>query len=180
MVAGAPGAGKSTIAALLAERLSPPGAVLDKDALFSGFVAEVIAAHGRPHSEREGPWYDEHVKVHEYGGMTAAAAQIRGSGVPVVLVAPFTQALREPGWFDAWVPRLGGQPVHLVWVRLDPALLNARLVARGRARDAGKLADFDAFEARMRSDSPPIVAHRCVDADVALDHLPAAVDALLA
>jgi predicted kinase len=180
VVAGAPGAGKSTVASLLAARLAPPGAVVDKDTLYSGFVAEVLAAYGREHGEREGPWYDEHVKVHEYGGMTAAAAQIRRSGAPVVLVAPFTQVIRDVRLWGEWVSRLGGDPVRLVWVRLDPTLLHARLVGRGRSRDCGKLADFETFVTRVRSDEPPPVPHLTIDSSLRLEALPDAVATVLA
>jgi predicted kinase len=179
VVAGAPGAGKTTVATLLASRLDPPGAVIDKDTLFSGLVAEVLAAYGRPHGEREGDWYDEHVKVHEYGGMTAAAAQIRRARTPVVLVAPFTQQIRELSRWAAWVDQLGGDPVRLVWVRLDPALLHARLVARGRSLDSGKLADFEAFVTRIRSDEPPPVPHSTIDSSLPIDALPDAVAAVV-
>jgi len=179
VVAGAPGAGKSTVADLLLRRLDPVPALLDKDVLFGGFVVEVLAALGRPFGEREGPFYDRHVKVHEYGGMTAAAAQIRSAGCPVLLVAPFTQQIREPQRWARWVQELGGEPVHLVWVRSDADLLRRRLVGRGTDRDGGKLDDFDAFARRMAPGTPPPVPHLEVDNTGTPAELVARVDALV-
>jgi predicted kinase len=178
VVAGPPGSGKSTVADLLLARLDPVPALLDKDVLFRGFVEEVIAAHDRPFGEREGPWYDEHVKVHEYGGMTAAARQIRGHGCPVMLVAPFTTQIRDPERWRRWVGELGGDPVRLVWIRTDPDLLRRRLVGRGTDRDGAKLEAFDAFLARMLPGTPPPVEHLEVDNTADLDGLPGRVAAL--
>lgn len=178
VVAGPPGSGKTTVADLLLARLDPVPALLDKDVLFPGFVTEVIAAHGRPFGEREGPWYDEHVKLHEYGGMTAAARQIRTPGCPVMLVAPFTTQIRDPARWQAWVTELGGDPVRLIWVRCDPDLLRRRLVERGTDRDGAKLEAFDVFLARMLPGTPPPVPHLEVDNTGDLTSLVAAVQAL--
>jgi len=167
VVAGAPGAGKSTVAdrllALHRALRRPVPALLDKDTMYGGFVAATLAVAGRSSGEREGPWYDEHVKVHEYAGMTAVAREIRERGCPVLLGGPFTGAVRDPARWRAWVDELGGEPVRLVWVSCDAETLRRRLEERGHARDAGKLAAFDAFTARMRPDVPPPVPHRAVD-----------------
>jgi predicted kinase len=163
VVAGAPGAGKSTVADLLVARLNPHPALLDKDTLFAGLAAEIALAHGRPSGEREGDWYDRHVKRHEYGAMTQAARQIRAGGCPVLLVAPFTTQIHEPQLWANWVQQLGGEPVRLLWVRSDADTLRRRLRLRASDRDGGKLAGFEAFVERMRPDLPPPVPHQTVD-----------------
>ena len=163
VVAGAPGAGKTTVAELLARRLAPHPAVLDKDTVYGSFVAAILAAAGREPGEREGPWYDDNIKVHEYQGLIATAREIRGHGCPVLLVGPFTAQIRDPGTWRSWTRQLAGGEVHLVWVSCDPEILRERLIARGSERDGAKLAAYAQFVDRMRPDEPPPVPHSVID-----------------
>lgn len=163
VVAGPPGSGKTTVANIVLSLLSPTPALLDKDTMYGSFVAAILAAAQRPAGEREGPWYDEHIKAHEYNGMTAVAREIRSKGCPVMLCAPFTKQIHDFATWNSWVAQLGGEPVRLLWVRSDPASLRHYLTTRNFERDSMKLANFDAFLASMRLDTEPAVEHITID-----------------
>lgn len=179
VIAGAPGAGKTTVARKLAERLDPPPALLDKDTIYAPFVVATLAAGERPFGEREGPWYDEHIKVYEYAGIADTAREVRSAGCPALLVAPFSGQIRAEARWAEYVERLGGDPVRLVWVRSDAGTLRQRIISRGNDRDAQKLAEFDTFTASTLPDEPPPITHHEIDNRRGAESLDRQIDGLL-
>lgn len=163
VVAGAPGSGKTTVSELLLDGLTPHPALLDKDTMYNPFDEAILSAAGRPLGEREGPWYDEHIKRHVYKGLTATAKEVRSYGCPVLLSAPFTGQIHNAEKWRAWVEQLGGETVHLVWIRTDTETLKERLLGRGSERDTEKLANFEKFIEYMQIESPPPIEHIVVD-----------------
>src|ERR1035438_6028514 len=180
VVAGPPGAGKTPLSVALLACLEPTPALLDKDTMYGSFVAATLASAHRPADEREGPWYDEHIKAHEYAGMTATAREIREHGCPVLLSGPFTGQIHDEQRWRSWVGELGGATVHLVWIRSDEATLRQRLVARGLDRDAAKLANFEQFGIDMRLGAEPAAPHVTIDNRLAAVALEEQVAALIA
>ena len=72
VVAGAPGAGKSTTADVLRRALDPVPALLDKDTLFDGLEGALLEAAGRP--ERRTGWRGRGCRRARTGGSGAVAS----------------------------------------------------------------------------------------------------------
>jgi predicted kinase len=157
LIGGAAGTGKSTLAAALAPRLY--AALLDLD-VATGPLTEVIARlTGR--SDLSDPQLAALTRTPRYATLFALAADNLRAGRPVVLVAPFTAERTPRGWATV-TARLAAAPV-LVWLRLAPDRLVARLRNRAATRDAGKITDPVTFLSTVDPE-PPAVPHLALDA----------------
>ena len=177
LLTGWPASGKSTVGRALARRLG--AALVDQDtatAPLVAVVADLVGVHDLDDGRLAGP-----TRRARYETVTALAEDNLRVGTPVVLVAPFTEERRD---LDAWTAlerRLrsaGGAPL-VVWLRLDPGTVVARLQARGAARDLAKVADPAAFAAGLDT-AEPAGPHLALDGGGPTDDLVRAVLAALA
>lgn len=139
VLTGAPGAGKSVTGEAFA-RLAG-AAVLDQDTMTNPLVDVVAGLLGV--EDYADPRLAAAVRDARYDCLLRVAEDCVRVGVTVVLVAPFTSERRDPAAWDHLARRMtaaGGAPV-LAWIRIAPEELEQRVVARGTARDAGKLRD---------------------------------------
>jgi len=161
LLTGPPAAGKSTVGRSLARHFG--AALIDQDTAtgpLTAVVADLVGVHDLDDDRLADP-----TRAARYETVTALAEDNLRAGTPVVLVAPFSLERRDAGVWSALELRLraaGGAPV-LVWLRLDPATVIARLRARAADRDVAKLTDVEGFTGALDV-AEPAVPHIAVDA----------------
>jgi predicted kinase len=167
LVGGAPGTGKSTLAAALAPRLG--AAVLDLD-VATGPLTDVVAGLIGA-VDLSDPRLAELTRTPRYETLFALAVDNLRAGRPVVLVAPFTAERSVEGW-AAVTGRLGPHAagLTLAWLHLPPRQLVDRLTRRGAMRDTDKVNDPAAFLATLGRE-PPAAPHLTLDATMRVEGL---------
>lgn len=163
-VAGPPGSGKSTLGRAVAARLG--ACVLDLDTATNPLLAQLAALTGAgddlDHPSLRGP-----VREARYRCLTDLAADNVQAGRSVVLIAPFTREVTNPGAWRQLADRLRPVPPVLVWVAVSPAVALLRRQRRGHPRDrsAAVLTD-QAVAAEFRR---PVVDHLLADGTAPTD-----------
>lgn len=177
LVTGWPASGKTTLARALAASLG--AALLDLDTATGPMVAVVAERAGT--TDLADPRLAGLTRGPRYETLLALAEDNLRVGTPVVLVAPFSEERRDVAArdrLDTRLRRAGGRPL-LVWVRIRPDTLVSRMRGRDVARDAGKLADPQAFVAGL-DPAAPVGPHLVVDGEAPVAAAVAAVGAALA
>ena len=151
IVAGPPGAGKSTVAIPTASALG--AALIDIDATFTP-VVPLLGAHP-PTVIREAI----------YESLVASAESSLLAGIHVVVAAPFTRERRDGRAWERLSTRLSsrGAAARLVWLFAPYQVLLDRLAARDATRDLAKLADPSTWLREAEPEAAPVVPHIAVD-----------------
>lgn len=171
VLAGPPGAGKSTIAGLLAAG-APDMVVVDKDVVTGAVVDAALRAAGVPHLDRDGEYYRRHLSRACYAATEAVAGSVVANGSVPVLVAPYEGTIDDPGWAAELEGRLAVGRLVAVWVVAHPAVLRRRLAERCEPRDATKLASGSGMRSHRGPLERPGWEHLLVDTtDLRIDDL---------
>ncbi|WP_157117669.1 AAA family ATPase [Nocardia vaccinii] len=146
---GFPASGKSTTARFLASLTD--AVVLDKDRYAHDLEVSVMTVLTQPH-DRDSDVYKSVVAPHIYAGLIRTGLTVAAK-CPVVLDAPFLTTIQHAADHGTSlrehllaIADLDEQvPVTTVWIDSTHADIRARMRERGLDRDAGKLADWDAY-----------------------------------
>jgi predicted kinase len=151
IVAGPAGAGKSTLAVVVARAL--PAALIDIDVTV-GTIDPLLTGDARSVA-----------RAAAYEALADAAVAAARSGAHVVVAAPFTQERRNPRAWANLCERFAGAGAEavLAWIRVPDACLLERLETRSAGRDATKLADSAGWLREADAATAPSVPHIEVD-----------------
>jgi predicted kinase len=151
IVAGPPGAGKSTLAAVVAREL--PAVLIDIDVTVAT-VDPLLAGEAR-----------RVARAAAYEALADAAAAVARSGRHVAIAAPFSREQHDTRAWQQLSERLSaaGAEAVLAWIRVSDECLLERLAARSADRDATKLADPAGWLLEANTGRAPSVPHIEVD-----------------
>ena len=155
LVAGGPGAGKTSLGRALAAQFES-GVLLDKDVVNGVWVDDLLVRLNDGQVDRESPVYLEMLRPLEYRALVATALDNLALGKTVFVVAPFGPELTDREWVRRLkhaVHEAGGR-LRAIWIEVDPETARQRMAERNEARDAWKLANWDRFVASAQF-APP-------------------------
>jgi predicted kinase len=138
-VGGSPGAGKTTVGALVAARGGL--CLVDLDSVTTPLVEAFAASLGTV-ADLDSPRFAA-LRDARYACLGEVAADNLRAGRDVVAVAPFTAEAADAVAWRALGHTWGAARVVLCWLDLDPAEAAARAAARGLPRDLAKAARAD-------------------------------------
>lgn len=168
LVAGGPGAGKTTLGRALVRRI-PSAILLDKDVLASPWVDKVLEQLNNGQVDRDSRVYLDVVRPLEYEALMATAIDNLALGRTVVAVAPFGPELRDEEWMFLCRHRAAaaGARMMVIWIETGADLARERMVVRNDARDGWKLAHWNEFARGQPYAAPEAVSVAAPAADTA-------------
>lgn len=166
LIGGYAGTGKSELGRMLSHETG--WALVDKDTVSRPLVEMALETMGRSPHDRESVTYLSTVRPREYEALDMTAAENIGAGSSVILSAPYLKEFTDEAWLRRTKSTLesAGARVVFIWVTCDFDSMLMYLRRRGAARDASKLANWDAYASGLDLEFRPSVDHIRVENSV--------------
>ncbi|OUW19811.1 MAG: hypothetical protein CBD18_00175 [Opitutales bacterium TMED158] len=159
IVAGLPAAGKTTYARGLANEKK--AAFIDIDSGSEPIVKAGLVIAGHDPDDRDSPIFKNAFRIPIYDTLFQIARD-NIENIHVVIAGPFTAELGDPTWPEKLAKKLNAD-IEVHFVACDPEIRRQRMMARGEARDASKLADWNAHLAYYENEPAPACPHAFID-----------------
>jgi DNA-binding transcriptional regulator YhcF (GntR family) len=163
LIGGYAGSGKTELGRILARETGWP--ILDKDTLTRPVVEAALEVLGCSPHDRESTLYVDIIRPREYESLVSAMAENVQCGISAIVTAPFIRELHDKAWIDRLAATCQDMnaTLSLVWVYCDAATMHTYVRHRGAARDATKLADWDAYLDTIDLDFRPPGPHTVIN-----------------
>ncbi|HEX6359535.1 MAG TPA: AAA family ATPase [Actinophytocola sp.] len=180
LIGGYAGSGKTELGRVLA-RLTR-WAMIDKDSITRAVVEAALSTIGLSPHDRESPQYRNVVRPAEYEALLMTTEENIECGTSCIVTAPHVSEFADPAWCKRTRSALAsrGAKVQFVWVSCDPETMHRYIRKRGAARDAAKLADWDAWIGSLDLNLRPATEHLIIDNSAGAPPLQEQAEALLA
>jgi len=163
LIGGYAGSGKTELGRILARLTHWP--MLDKDTTTRAVVEQALELLGHSPHDRESDLYRTSIRPAEYEALIAGMIENVECGTSAIVTAPFALELADKTWCDRTAANLArlGADLHVIWVRTDAESMRRYIRHRGAARDAAKLADWNAWVAGLNLTFEPAIEHTVVN-----------------
>ncbi len=161
IVCGNAGVGKTTYGLALAGKRN--AFLLDIDTVSERLVRAGLGAAEMDKNDRDSATYKSIYRVAIHETLFDIACE-NLSHHPCIIVAPFTQERRDPG-FLSWCEDRVHASVEIHVLICSESLRRERLISRNNERDKSKLDNWDTYSAHGRDPSDPPFAHILVNTD---------------
>lgn len=180
LIGGYAGSGKTELGRILT-RLTG-WMIIDKDTTTRPVVEVALEALGRESSDRESETYLSKVRPREYEALMSTAHENTACGAGAVITAPFLREFADSSWLTRERAQFtdDGLPMTVVWVACDADTMLTYVRRRGAARDAHKLATWDAYVDGIDLNFRPAVEHHVIDNSLTAEPLRDQAERLLA
>ena len=169
LVTSPPACGKTYVSKALAKNLKHV-VYLDKDTLI--VLSKQIFKVAHQEYNRSSDFFEKNIRDYEYSAIVDLALEALEYDELVLINAPFTREVRDPGYMKALRERIRQKNARLtvIWVQADVEICKQRMIARNSERDGWKIAHWDEYIAGVDFSIPQELDDPAMDDDLLIFH----------